>query len=228
MKQVDVSAIAPGRVEEVITERLIAIPILPRLLALPVFMAAAAALYAGLAPLWMFALPAAVYLVSVFGSWRVQTLYRRRPKLFRGAQWHWLYAVTSVPTSFANGLMGGFFATLPYEQERTIWAFALCLTVGWTPSRSLHGPTFLLSSLSLLLSMSAVLVFVDVDRDAAGLAAVLAGFLLIINLLSYIERRRMREQIARDLLDDMVSRPGSPSVSIASTGRARRQSIARP
>ena len=199
MKQVDVSAIAPGRVEEVITERLIAIPILPRLLALPVFLAAAAALYASLAPLWMFALPTAVYLLSVFGSWRVQTLYRRRPTLFRGAQWHWLYAVTSVPTSFANGLMGGFFATLPYEQERTIWAFALCLIVGWTPSRSLHGPTFLLSSLSLLVPMSGVLILVDGDRDAAGLAAVLAGFLLIINLLSYIERRRTREQIARDL-----------------------------
>src|SRR5260370_20039556 len=95
--------------------------------------------------------------------------------------------------------MGGFFATLPADQERTLWAFALCLMVGWTPSRSFHGPTFRLASLARVLPIGGVLVLHDGSRDAIGLAAIVFGFLAIINLYSYIERKRMREQIARDL-----------------------------
>jgi len=200
MNQVDVAGIAPKRVAEVVTERLIDIPVMPKLLALPIFMAAAAALYAGLAPLWMFVVPTVVYLLSIWGSWYVQELRRRDPGRFSLTGWGWLYTATAVPTSFANGLMGGLFATLPgAEQERMLWSFALCLIVGWTPSRGLHGPTFLLSSLALLLPTSGVLVLLDGSREATGMAAILMGFLLIINLFSHVERRRVREQIARDL-----------------------------
>ncbi|TAJ30369.1 MAG: response regulator [Reyranella sp.] len=200
MNQVDVAGIDPKRVAQVVTERLIDIPVMPKLLALPVFMAAAAALYAGLAPLWMFAVPAIVYLLSIWASWYVQAMRRREPGAFSLTGWRWLYTATAVPTSFANGLMGGFFATIPgADQERMIWAFALCLIVGWTPSRGLHGPTFLLSSLSLLLPMSGVLALMDGDRESMGMVAILMGFLLIITLFSHFERRRVREQIARDL-----------------------------
>ena len=153
----------------------------------------------GIAPLWMFAVPTVIYLVAVWGSWRVTVGHERNPAAVSLAGWRWLYTVTAVPTSFASGLMGGFFATLPADQERTLWAFALCLMVGWTPSRSLHGPTFLLSGLALLLPIGGILVLHDGSRDAVGLAAIMFGFLAIINLFSYIERKRMREQIARDL-----------------------------
>ena len=44
-----------------------------------------------------------------------------------------------------------------------------------------------------------MLVLHDGSRDAIGLAAIMFGFVAIINLFSYIERKRMREQIARDL-----------------------------
>jgi signal transduction histidine kinase/DNA-binding response OmpR family regulator/PAS domain-containing protein len=135
----------------------------------------------------------------VWGSWRVTVVHQRNPAAASLAGWRWLYAATAVPTSFASGLMGGFFATLPADQERTLWAFALCLMVGWTPSRSFHGPTFLLSCLALLLPIGSMLVLHDGSRDAIGLAVIVFGFLAIINLFSYIERKRMREQIARDL-----------------------------
>ena len=125
--------------------------------------------------------------------------HQRNPAAISLAGWRWLYTATAVPTSFASGLMGGLFATLPADQERTLWAFALCLMVGWTPSRNLHGPTFLLSGLALLLPIGGMLVLHDGSRDAIGLATIICGFLAIINLFSYIERKRMREQIARDL-----------------------------
>jgi signal transduction histidine kinase/DNA-binding response OmpR family regulator len=199
MNQVDIARIDPQRVAQVVTNRLVAIPIMPKLLALPIILAAATALYGGIAPLWMFAIPTAIYLVAVWGSWRVTVVHERNPTAVSLRCWRWLYAATAVPTSFASGLMGGLFATLPADQERTLWAFALCLMVGWTPSRSFHGPTFLLSCLALLLPIGGVLVLHDGSRDAIGLAAIIFGFLAIINLFSYIERKRMREQIARDL-----------------------------
>ncbi|MDP1837247.1 MAG: PAS-domain containing protein, partial [Reyranella sp.] len=63
----------------------------------------------------------------------------------------------------------------------------------------LDGRTFLLSGLALLLPVGAVLVLRDGSRDALGLAAVIFGFLVIINMFGRLERRRVREQIARDL-----------------------------
>ena len=199
MASLDIARIDPERIELVVTERLIALPILPRLIALPIFIGAAAILYAGIAPLWMFAVPAAVYLAAVLGSWRVQAAHARNPRAFGLGGWRWLYAAAAVPTSFANGLMGGLLATLPADQERTLWTFALCLIVGWTPSRGLDGRTFLLSAAVLLLPIGGVLVLGDGSRDAMGLAAIVAGFFVIINMFGHVERRRVREQIARDL-----------------------------
>ena len=177
MNQVDIARIDPQRVAQVVTNRLVDIPTMPKLLALPIILAAATALYRGIAPLWMFAVPTAIYLIAVLGSWRVTVAHDRSPTAISLAGWRRLYTVTAVPTSFASGLMGGFFATLPADQERTLWAFALCLMVGWTPSRSLHGPTFLLSGLALLLPIGGVLVLHDGSRDAIGLAAIAFGFL---------------------------------------------------
>ena len=79
MNQVDIARIDPQRVAQVVTNRLVAIPVMPKLLALPIFLAAAAALYGGIAPLWMFAVPAVIYLVSVWGSWRVTVEHDRNP-----------------------------------------------------------------------------------------------------------------------------------------------------
>jgi PAS domain-containing protein len=199
MNQVDIDRIDPKRIEQVVTDRLVAIPILPKLVALPIFAAVAASLYAGIAPLWMFLLPAAIYVVSVWGSWRVQVAHRRNPGAVNLSGWRWLYTVTAVPTTFANGLMGGFFATLPADQERTLWTFALCLIGGWSPSRGLDGRTFMLVAAAALLPTCAVLVLVDGSRPAVGLAAIAFGFFVIINLFAHFERRRVREQIARDL-----------------------------
>ncbi|MFO1083207.1 MAG: PAS-domain containing protein [Reyranellaceae bacterium] len=200
MNPLDIGGVDPKRIELAVTERLVALPVVPKLLALPIFGVAAATLYAGIAPWWMFALPALIYLVSVWGSWRVQVVHARDPRRFGLAGWRWLYTVTAVPTSFANGLMGGLFATLPDTgQARMLWTFALCLIVGWTPSRPLDGRTFLLSGLALLLPIGSVLVLRDGSRDALGLAAVVFGFFLIINMFSRAERRRVRTDIARDL-----------------------------
>ena len=58
MNQVDIAGIDPKRIEQVVTDRLVEIPILPKLVALPIFAAVAASLYAGIAPLWMFLVPA--------------------------------------------------------------------------------------------------------------------------------------------------------------------------
>ena len=199
MAQLDIAGIDPKRIEQVVTHRLVEIPTLPKVLALPIFGAVAAALYAGLAPLWMFLVPAAVYVVSVWGSWRVQVVYRRDPSAVSLASWRWLYTVTAVPTSFANGLMGGFFATLPAEEERALWALALCLIVGGTPSRGLDGRTYTLSAASLVLPMAGVLVLGDGSRHAIGLAAIMLGFVVIVSLFAHIERKRTRAEIARDL-----------------------------
>jgi signal transduction histidine kinase/DNA-binding response OmpR family regulator len=199
MAQLDIAGIDPKRIEQVVTHRLVEIPTLPKVLALPIFGAVAAALYAGLAPLWMFLVPAAVYVASVWGTWRVQVVYRRDPTAVSHTAWRWLYTVTAVPTSFANGLMGGFFATLPFEQERTLWALAICLIVGGTPSRGLDGRTYTLSAGSLVLPMVGVLVLDDGGRPALGLAAIMLGFVVIISLFAHIERKRTRAEIARDL-----------------------------
>ena len=199
MAQLDIAGIDSKRIEQVVTHRLVEVPTLPKVLALPIFGAVAAALYAGLAPLWMFLVPAAVYVVSVWGSWRVQVVYRRNPTAVSLAGWRWFYTVTAVPTSFANGLMGGFFATLPFEEERTLWALALSLIVGGTPSRGLDGRTYTLSAASLVLPMAGVLVLGDGSRHALGLAAIMLGFVVIISLFAHIERKRTRAEIARDL-----------------------------
>ncbi|CAN5820766.1 hypothetical protein BH11PSE3_BH11PSE3_35810 [soil metagenome] len=205
MSELNIAGIDPRRIEEVVTRRLVEVPTLPKLLALPIFGIVAAALYAGIAPLWMFLVPATVYLVSVWGSWRVQVVYRRKPDAFSLSGWRWLYTVTAGPTSFANGLMGGFFALLPAAQERSLWALALCLIVGATPSRGLDGRTFTVSALSLVLPMATVLIFVHGQRDDLGLVAIMLGFVAIISLFAHIERKRTRQQIARDLAANDLS-----------------------
>ena len=87
-------------------------------------------------------------------------------------------------------------AVLPF----TLWALALCLIVGGTPSRGLDGRTFTLSAASLMLPMVGVLVLRDGSRDALGLAAIMLGFVAIISLFATIERKRVRGQIAQRLL----------------------------
>src|SRR5262245_49773838 len=146
MANLDIAGVDPKRIEQVVTYRLVEVPTLPRLLALPVFGAAGAALYAGIAPLWMFLVPAAIYLVAVWGGWRMQAAYRRNPASRSLAGWRWMYVITNVPSAFANGLMGGFFATLPGDEQRTLWALAICLIVGGTPSRNLDGRIFSMSA----------------------------------------------------------------------------------
>ena len=68
MAQLDIAGIDAKRIEQVVTHRLVEIPTLPKVLALPIFGAVAAALYAGLAPLWMFMVPAAIYVAAGGGS----------------------------------------------------------------------------------------------------------------------------------------------------------------
>ena len=198
MAQLDIAGVDPKRIEQVVTHRLVEVPTLPRLLALPVFCAAGAALYAGIAPLWMFLVPAAIYLVAVWGGWRMQVAYRRDPASRSLAGWRWMYVATNVPSAFANGLMGGFFATLPGDEERTLWALAICLIVGGTPSRNLDGRIFTMSATLLVLPMTAVLVLGDGSRSALGLATIIVGFAVVISLFAHVERRRVRDQIARD------------------------------
>jgi signal transduction histidine kinase/DNA-binding NarL/FixJ family response regulator len=205
MSRLNIAGIDPTRIEQVVTHRLMELPIRSRLLALPIFGAVAAVLYAGIAPLWMFLVPALVFVVSVWGSWRVQLAYRRAPSAISLDGWRWLYAATSVPTSFANGLMGGFFATLPAAQERTLWALALCLIVSATPSRTLDGRTFTLSAAALVLPMVGVLVLDDGSRAAIGLSAIMLGFVATLSLWSHFERRRVRDEIARDLAANDLS-----------------------
>src|SRR5262245_66482839 len=107
MNQLDIGGIDPGRIERVVIERMIAIPVVPKLIALPIFAAAAAALYAGIAPLWMFLVPAVVYLVSVWGSWRVQVAHQRNPGAVGGEGGRWLAPATPVAASFPHVLLGG-------------------------------------------------------------------------------------------------------------------------
>ncbi len=199
MNQMDISGIEPRRVDQIVTDRLQGVPIVPRLMALPMILIAGAALYAGTAPWWMFAIPSVIYFVGVCGAWRSQIAYQRAPAARSFNAWHWNYTWTALPQSLANGLMGGFFASLPGEHERTLWAFTLCLIAGWTPSRSYDGRTFLLSTITLLLPMMGVMVFQDGSRNALALAEILFGFIVLVNLFAYFDRKRTREQIARDL-----------------------------
>jgi len=199
MKQVDTTAVTPDRVARVVTERLIASPVLTRFIVFPVIAVTATLLYAGAAPVWMLAMPALFYVVSLVGSWRTRQAFRRDPAVQSLATWRLFYAAAAICTSFANGLMGGLFATLPGEHERLLWSFALCLAVGWLPTRTLHGPTFLLSGLALLLPIASVLMLGHGSREAHWLATVPFVYLAVINLLAHFERRHTREQIVRDL-----------------------------
>ena len=199
MAQLDIAGIDPKRIEQVVTHRLVEIPTLPKLLALPVYAIASAALYAGIAPLWMFLIPAALYLSAVWGAWRMQIAYRRNPTSLSLPGWRWLYLAANVPQSFANGLMGGFFATLPAAEERTLWAMAVCLIAGGIPSRALDGRAYTMSGLALLLPMVGVLVLDDGSRPAIGLATIMLGYLAVISLFAHVERKRTRAEIARDL-----------------------------
>jgi signal transduction histidine kinase/PAS domain-containing protein/DNA-binding response OmpR family regulator len=205
MAQLDIAGVDPRRIEQVVTRRLVEIPTLPKLLALPIYGIVGAVLYAGVAPLWMFLVPAAIYLVAVWGAWRIQVVYRRNPSTVSLSGWRWLYALTNVPQSFANGLLGAFFATLPGEQERTLWAMAICLIAGGTPSRSLDGRAYTMSALALVLPMAGVLALGDGSRGAIGLAAIMLGFVLVVGLFAHMERRRTRQEIARDLAANDLS-----------------------
>ena len=197
--QLNIAGVDPRRVDRVVADRLQAVPVAPRLIALPVILAGGAALYAGVAPLWMFVIPPIFYLTAVYGAWRSQHIYRRDPEARSFNAWRWNYLFTSLPQSFASGLLGGFFATLPGSQEHTLWAFALCLIAGWTPSRALDGRTYMMAGAALLLPIVSVLALADGSRNALALAEMLLGFYVILNLFAHVERKRVREQIARDL-----------------------------
>ncbi|MGQ0582942.1 MAG: ATP-binding protein [Reyranella sp.] len=199
MNQVDTTAIARDRVARVVTERLIASPLLPRLIAFPVICGGAAALYDGTAPAWMFILPALFYVVSPPLSWWIRRAYHRDPAALSLARWRLYYGCSTASSAFANGLMGGLLATLPGEYERVLWSFALCLVLGLLPTRNLHGPSFLAGSLALLLPIGGALALGDGSRTALWLAATSFAYLAIVNVLAHVERKRLREQIARDL-----------------------------
>jgi signal transduction histidine kinase/DNA-binding response OmpR family regulator len=199
MASQDTTDIEPLRIHQVVAERLVSFPLRSRLVTLPIILGAAAILFAGSAPLWMFVAPTVVYLVGVAIGWWVQAAYRRAPSSRTPSSWRWLYMASAFPSVFASGLMGGFFAALPdVEAERLLWSFALCLMLAGLPSRGLDGRTFLLSGLALV-GPTCVILMLDGRREALGLAAILAAFLTITNLFAPAERRNVRRQIARDL-----------------------------
>jgi PAS domain S-box-containing protein len=198
-KPLDTAAISAERIDRVIVERLQSVPVLPRLAALPCIQGVGAAVFGGMASWWMFGTTAPVYLAAVIGAWYSQKRYRRDPEAHSINGWRLDYLATSLPQSFASGMLGGFFATIPGANEHTMWAFVLCLIFGWTPSRNLDGRTYAMAGAALLLPMIFSLFFMDGSRAAMGLGASLVGFYLIINLFSHFERQHVRQQIARDL-----------------------------
>lgn len=197
--QLDTAAIAQERVDRIVVERLQAVPILPRLLALPCIQGVGAAIFAGSAEWWMFAVTIPFYLGAVYAAWASQQVYRRNPRRYSIEGWRLNYLATSLPQSLGSGLLGGFFAALPGNNEHVLWGFVLCLVFGWTPSRALDGRTYALAGLALLLPMAIGLAIYHPTRPGLGLAASLMGFWLIINLFARVERQRARQQIARDL-----------------------------
>ena len=199
MTQLDVSRIDPARIEQVVFRRLLEVPMRPRVLALPVYVAVAATLYAGVAPLWMFALPAFLYVVSVAAAWRIQALYRRRPAAFGRTGWYLLCAATVTATNFCTGSMCGLLATLPLAHEPAMLALGLCLIAAALPWRGLDGVIYTLATAALIVPMSAALVLGDGSRQAMGLAAIMIGFAVVVGLFARAERRVMRREIARDL-----------------------------
>ncbi len=199
MNQVDVAGIDPKRVAQVVTERLLEVPMLPRLLALPIILAVAVGLYGGLVPPQVFVVFTVVYLASIAGTWRLQVRYRKEPAAFGLTTWRLLNFAIGIPAVLAVGVMGSVFAILPHDLERTLWIGALCLLSGGMPSRRLHGPTFLGWGVALLGPAILVLVLHDGSRPALVLAVIAAGFVFIVNLFASIERRVTRKEIARDL-----------------------------
>ncbi len=195
----DPAKVDPERIDRVIVERQQTVAILPSLIVLPLYLISGAALYGGLAPLWMFLVSPALYLPAVYAKWLSQKAYKRAPDSRSLAGWRLNYLLTTLPQSIGSGAMGALLATLPATNERTLWAFLLCLIAVGTPARTLDGRTFVLAGLAVLAPLIGVLVLVDGGREALGLAAILAGFLVVIDLFALAERKRGRRQIARDL-----------------------------
>ncbi|HTR87109.1 MAG TPA: hypothetical protein VMI56_21685, partial [Reyranella sp.] len=135
-----IAGIDRSRIDAVLTRRLLSIVFLPRVLGLPTAWAISVAIYGQQAPLWMYIGPGLLYLVSLASCWWLQSRYTRDPESLTPARWRWLYGLFSVPTPISIGLMGAAFATLPGEQEHILWAFVLCMVVGWVPVRAINGP----------------------------------------------------------------------------------------
>jgi signal transduction histidine kinase/DNA-binding response OmpR family regulator/uncharacterized membrane protein YqjE len=199
MEPKNVDSVERERIDRVITQRLLEVPMLPRLLALPIILIVAGALYGDMVPVEVFVAAALVYLASIAGTWRLQVSYRRNPAAFGLATWRLLNVSIGIPAVLAVGALGGVFASLPHDLERTLWTGALCLLSGGMPSRRLHGPTFLGWGLALLGPAILVLVLYDGSRPAMVLAVIAAGFVFIVNLFAGIERQVTRREIARDL-----------------------------
>lgn len=199
MSQLDVSRVDPARIEQIVLRRLLEVPMRPRVLAIPVYVTVAATLYAGVAPLWMFVLPAVLYVVSVAAAWRVQVLYQRHPAALGPAGWYGLCATTVTATNLSTGVMCGLLATLPLAHEPAMLALGLCLISAALPWRRLDGRVYTLATAALILPMSTVLVLGDGSRQAMGLAAIMIAFTVVVGLFARAERRVMRREIARDL-----------------------------
>ncbi len=199
MEPMNALSIDRERIDRIVTQRLLEVPMLPRLLVLPIMLAVAAALYGALVPIHVFFVFTVVYLASIASTWRLQVRYRKEPAAFGLATWRLLNLVIGMPAVLAVGALGGVFASLPHDLERTLWTGALCLLSGGMPSRRLHGPSFLGWGLALLGPAILVLAFHDGSRPALVLATIAIGFLFIVNLFARVERRGTRREIARDL-----------------------------
>lgn len=201
LSSIDLSAIDPKRVERVVTDRLIAHPLLPRFFTTPALVGGAAFIYWNVAPLWPFVVHAALHVTALVAHRQLRTFYRQREDVHDPAVWRLLVTLCLALTSLVNGIMGGYYVSLPGELDAYFILVALCLMTSLLPSRNLEGRAFVASCAALLVPAVMVIALVRPHGQTAALSAfmVVAVYLVVLNAFAFFERRRERRRIAAEL-----------------------------
>ena len=179
------------------TDRLIAVPALPWLLALPAVLIGATVFHRELARPWVLCVVAAVYLVGLALQLWLRGLAARDRDAFSARAWRLLVVACFASLSIAFGILSAHLMTEVAASERPFVLLAACLLIGGIPVRDLDGRSFAVCLFAGLGPPLAVMAFYGPwDGKAVVMAAVAMAYVMVVNVVSFHERRRLRAAIA--------------------------------
>src|SRR5581483_147652 len=211
------ASVDPGRVERVLTDRLLKTNNTLRVFSLTLWLVFGL-VYWGIAPWWMIAAPFGLHVGSMLGFAWLTHAYRIEPDARSLQSWRWLYITYAGLTGLAYGGGGAMLVQLPAVEPRMIVTVGLMVCAALAPGR-LYEQRSYAAFAGLTLGLLAGGLLAADDPLGAPMAAGALLYLLALMLQNRPQYRNQCDQVALALAHEDLAHRHAAAESDARAAR---------